>query len=133
MTTSDPRIRADGNFLFEVDPKAAVFDHVRESVADTVVDEYAHLFAVDDVRAAFRLNRLVLDPAEWHVSGTVANGVEAGISLTVAADGDASDAVIAYVDDEVADRFPVDPARVKYEKIRLSPGAWFVTAVIEGV
>jgi hypothetical protein len=134
MTHGDPRVRVDGNFYFEVDPKAAVFDRVRESVTDTVIDEYGHLIAVDDARSAFRTNHVILDPCMWRVEGTLtADGAAIDVTLDVPADGDASDTVTDYVDAEVDDRFAFEPTKLRYRKVRLAPGAWFVDAVVEGV
>lgn len=134
MTTGDPRIRVDATLSFEVDPKARVFDAVREEVTDAVVERYGHLIVVDDIRSVFRTNHVTLDPSVWHVNGVVEDGgVEVGLTFDVDANGEASHEVTSYVDGEVEDRFAFDPERVKYTTIRLCPGAWFVDAAVEGV
>jgi len=134
MTKGDPRIRVDADFLFEVDPKSQVFDVVRETVNDAVEDEYADLIAVDDFRSVLRTNHIDLDPAgKWHVDATIAaHDSEMHVDLLIPADGDAEDRLMSYIDDECADRFPVDVDRVRYKKIRIAPGGWFIDAVIEG-
>lgn len=133
MTKGDPRIRVDADFLFEVDPKSQVFDVIRETVNDAVEDEYAALIDVDDFRASLRTNHIDLAPDTWHVDATIAaKSTEMHVDLKIPADGDAESKLTDYIDDECDDRFPVDVDRVRYKKIRLAAGGWFVDAVIEG-
>lgn len=133
MTSGDPRIRVDADLLFEVDPKSQVFDVVRERINDEVKREYAGYIAVDDLRAAIRTNEVEFEPGVWRVDATVeGEDSDLHVDLVVDASGDAEDTVIEYIEDEVADRFALDTDRLRYKKIRLCSGAWFVDAVYEG-
>lgn len=133
MTTGDPRVRNDADLLFEVDPKSQVFDVVREAVTDHVNAEYGRYLATDDVRSVVHTNHIDLEPGTWHVDAKIqSNGSEMHVDLVVDADGDAVDTLTDYIEDEVEDRFGIDVDRMKYKKIRLRPGGWFVDTVFEG-
>jgi len=133
VTSDDPRIRDDGDLLFEVDPVGDVFDSIRERISDAIDAEYGDLVVADDFRSVLLVNHVELTPKSWSVDATI-EGVdtELHVDLIIPADNGAPQAVSDYVDEEVESRFDVDPSIVRYKKIRLAAGGWFVSSVIKG-